>query len=175
MTLKGVSAVRDLLRILVATDNSDLAPSVYVEAARLAEALGGELVFGHIADPAEYDAIRRETPMPLDHYFDNLRASVRYEFQQVTKSVEATPLRVEVRLLERSVAEDLLELATRVRAGLIIIGTHGRTGLRRALMGSVAENVLRHAQCPVVVVPQAMLKVSTREPATAVPVGESHA
>jgi nucleotide-binding universal stress UspA family protein len=163
------------VRILVATDNSDLAPSVYIEAAQLTKGLKGELVFGHIADPAEYEATRHDTSMPLDFYFDNLRANIRSAFRQATGIVETTPARVEVRLRERSVAQDLLELAERLRVSLIVIGTHGRTGLRRALMGSVAEEVLRHAQCPVVVVPQAMLKASMKVPAAAVPAGESHA
>jgi nucleotide-binding universal stress UspA family protein len=170
-----VGAVGDLLRILVATDNSDLAPPVYVEASRLAAALGGELVFGHIADPAEYEAIRLDTAMPLDHYFDNLRANIRYEFRGATGIAESTPLRVEIRLRERTVARDLLDLAERLRAGLIVIWTHGRTGLRRALMGSVAEEVLRHAQCPVVVVPQAMLKAAIKERVAVAAVGEGNA
>jgi len=45
------------------------------------------------------------------------------------------------------------EAAAKERADLIIISTHGRTGLRRALIGSVAESTVRHAACPVLVVP----------------------
>jgi nucleotide-binding universal stress UspA family protein len=167
----------ELVRILVATDNSDLAPRVYVEAARLASALRGELVFGHIADPAEYEAIRQEVAMPLDHYFENLRADIRRAFILATGRAETTPPpRVEVRLRDGSVAHDLIDLAGRVRANLIVIGTHGRTGLRRVLLGSVAEEVLRHAQCPVVVVPQALLQARLmKEPVSVGPGGDGHA
>ena len=159
-----------LRRILVATDNSSLAPPVYVEAARLAKAFGADLVFAHIADPLEYNAIRRDVAMPLDYYFDNLRADIRLAFVAATGAAETVPPQIEVRLRERSVAHDLIALAGRLRVNLIVIGTHGRTGLRRVVMGSVAEEVLRHAQCPVVVVPQAMLKAPVEE---RVPVGRA--
>ena len=65
------------------------------------------------------------------------------------------------------IAEDLLDLAVRVRADLIVIGTHGRSGLRRALMGSVAEDVVRHAACPVLVVPQTVLQGKMKVPVAA--------
>jgi hypothetical protein len=47
----------------------------------------------------------------------------------------------------------IYEAAAKERADLIIISTHGRTGLRRAFIGSVAEGTVRHAECPVLVVP----------------------
>jgi nucleotide-binding universal stress UspA family protein len=47
----------------------------------------------------------------------------------------------------------IYEAAAKQAADLIIISTHGRTGLRRALIGSVAEGTVRHAGCPVLVVP----------------------
>ncbi|MEO8499029.1 MAG: universal stress protein, partial [Planctomycetota bacterium] len=49
-------------------------------------------------------------------------------------------------------AHQLVELANKQSVDLIVIGTHGRTGLFRALMGSVAESVVRHATCPVITV-----------------------
>jgi nucleotide-binding universal stress UspA family protein len=51
-----------------------------------------------------------------------------------------------------SPTERILALAEDVSADLIVLGTHGRTGLKRLVVGSVAENVLRHAHCPVLVV-----------------------
>jgi len=48
--------------------------------------------------------------------------------------------------------------AKRLRCDLIVLATHGRTGLRHALLGSVAENVVRHAPCPVLTVRAARIK-----------------
>ena len=49
-------------------------------------------------------------------------------------------------------AEEVLRIARRQRADLLVLGTHGRTGLRRALMGSVAERIVSQARCPVLTV-----------------------
>ena len=60
-----------------------------------------------------------------------------------------------------SPAEDIVRIADETGADMIVIGTHGRTGLMRVLMGSVAEAVMRHANCPVLT-----LKQSTKVPET---------
>jgi nucleotide-binding universal stress UspA family protein len=60
----------------------------------------------------------------------------------------------EHRLLIGDPAREIVRLALREQADLIVLGTHGRTGLRRLLAGSVAEEVLRRAPCPVFVFPQ---------------------
>lgn len=49
--------------------------------------------------------------------------------------------------------EEILKTAKEWGADIIVIGTHGRSGIKRLLMGSVAENVLRHSKCPVLIVP----------------------
>ena len=61
---------------------------------------------------------------------------------------------VEIRhwLMTGDVVEDILSLADQQQIDLIVMGTHGRTGLKRMLIGSVAEGVLRHAKCPVLTV-----------------------
>lgn len=61
-------------------------------------------------------------------------------------------------------ARQISTYARRVGADLIVIGTHGRTGVSRALLGSVAEAVVRHAPCPVLTVPMAGRESHTAEP-----------
>jgi nucleotide-binding universal stress UspA family protein len=56
---------------------------------------------------------------------------------------------VEYRVAEGNPAAEIIRLASKVKANLIVMGTHGRTGLGRLLMGSVAEAILRRAPCPV--------------------------
>ncbi len=62
-------------------------------------------------------------------------------------------LRVETALLSGRVAHQIIRYAREKDIGLIVIGTHGRTGVSRALLGSVAESVVRLAPCPVLTVP----------------------
>jgi nucleotide-binding universal stress UspA family protein len=65
---------------------------------------------------------------------------------------EAPNLNLETRLEEGAPGPTILQVAQEIRADLIVLGTHGRTGLGRLLMGSVAEQVVRKATCPVVTV-----------------------
>ncbi len=66
----------------------------------------------------------------------------------------------------RNVALEILSAAARFEADLIVMGTHARTGLRRAMHGSVAEEVLRHARTMVLVTPLSVL-AAERQPALA--------
>jgi universal stress protein A len=67
---------------------------------------------------------------------------------------EGPGVRIETRLAEGNPAEQINRLAAEVPCDLIVMGTHGRTGLGRLLMGSVAEQVVRKAPCPVLTVKQ---------------------
>jgi len=61
-------------------------------------------------------------------------------------------VKVEYKLLDGEPVEQILKAAASANADLIVLGTHGATGLSRLLMGSVAEDVLRRALCPVLTV-----------------------
>ena len=54
-------------------------------------------------------------------------------------------------LMRGEAPREIIELAEDLRAGLIVMGSRGRGGIRRALMGSVSDSVVRHAHCPVMV------------------------
>jgi len=70
---------------------------------------------------------------------------------------------LEVQLEEGHAAVEILRMAEKVRCDLIVLGSHGRTGLRRLLTGSVAEEVLRRAPCPVLVVKHPPAEISRAE------------
>ena len=91
---------------------------------------------------------------------DPYMKSVRERLRRIEGLDAKVP--VETRLVEGFAPEQILKVADEVKADLIVIGSHGRTGLGRLLMGSVAEEVLRHATCPV-------LTVRTHAPAAAQP------
>jgi nucleotide-binding universal stress UspA family protein len=64
-------------------------------------------------------------------------------------------IRFEHRLVQGTASEEIVRMADEVGVDLIVMGTHGRTGLSRVLMGSVAELVMRHASCPVLTIKHA--------------------
>ena len=85
-----------------------------------------------------FEAIEREAQETLD--------------EQVKKIEEARGTVTEAHLRMGRAAEEIVNLGEEIGAGLIIIGSRGRGGIRRALMGSVSDSVIRHAHCPVLVV-----------------------
>ena len=98
-------------------------------------------------------------------YDENGRPEVRERLTRAIPTVESA--RYEHHYLTGSPIREILKFAEREHIDLIVMASHGRTGLARLLMGSIAEGVMRGAQCPVLVVKQPAIQ---REP-----VGQSEA
>lgn len=131
-------------RILCAVDFSDISANALAYAERLAIATGAELILTHAFDiPASltYDDVQN----PAD-------PAVRQQFEALSLALPATKTS---RILHVGPAGEVIcWLAESRGCDLIVMGTHGRTGLMHLLLGSVTEYVVQHARCPVVAVPQ---------------------
>lgn len=155
MSPRGKEKVtRAYRRILWPTDFSRLAKAALPHAVRLAADRGAELVVLHVLPtPAIYafpevagaawDALERE-----NHTIGKRR--LRRVIAQLKSKAPA--LRMHSVLAEGVAVDQILRAAKRLRCDLIVLATHGRTGLQHVLMGSVAENVVRRAPCPVLTV-----------------------
>ena len=102
-----------------------------------------------------------ETPLAVDGghvYFGEMDHAMQERMTAVTPDCKS--IFFEYRLLTGNPAEKIVEFAKQVEADLVIMGTHGRTGLERVLLGSVAEGVVRAAPCSVLT-----YKHSEKEPA----------
>jgi nucleotide-binding universal stress UspA family protein len=75
-----------------------------------------------------------------------------YLAEQLERYTDAPRPELELHLLAGPPAKEIVRVARSVGADLVIVGTHGRRGVRRLVLGSVAEEVLRSAPCPVLVV-----------------------
>jgi len=136
-------------KILVAVDDSAIAAHAAETGVRLARSVGAELGFIHVVDTSE--AYAPETGVAAaDVIAIEVRAGKKL-LERLGRRAEGTPTTVEF----AAVGNPALEVARAAKewpADVIVIGSHGRGGLRRVLMGSVAEGVMRHAPCPVLVV-----------------------
>jgi nucleotide-binding universal stress UspA family protein len=135
-------------RIVVPTDFSGCADDAWALARRLATASGAELILVHVLV---------ETPLlfTTDHTRDVFAAAREWVARALAERVEAAGaagLRVRSELRTGRPHAEIVALATDVKADLVVIGTHGRDGLNRALLGSVADRVVHHAPCPVLTV-----------------------
>jgi universal stress protein A len=129
-------------RILCAVDFSDTSEAALAYAANLAETLAGELVLLHAFDkPATTDA--RGVNRPAD---PTLRVKLE------TMQIPSRQVHLKHVLHAGPPGEVICWVAQDQTCDLIVMGTHGRTGLSHLLFGSTAEYVLRHARCPVLTI-----------------------
>jgi nucleotide-binding universal stress UspA family protein len=151
--------------VLHPTDFSDRSGVAFHLACALARDHGARLVVLHVPEvPAVMggtDGLIIPTP-PID--WEGLRDKLHRLRPGDTK------VPVEYRVAEGDTATEILRLADEVKADLIVMGTHGRRGVGRLLMGSVAEEVVRKAPCPVLTVKVPLPQVPPAGmPATEVP------
>ena len=142
------SATPDLWqKILVPTDFSECADAAVHAAAALQQKFGAEIILLHVTEPA-YQGLRVQT--------DDLHAQMRHAAENGLKKLaaEAFPNATTVRVLVKDgrPADVICQTAAVEKADAILIPTHGHSGLKHALLGSVAEKVVRHAPCSVLVV-----------------------
>jgi nucleotide-binding universal stress UspA family protein len=138
--------------ILLATDGSEEAQLASTTAADLAQKTDSELhvltvgpdypLYELPEHPAEFQDVLREN-----------RRRAKEVLEQQVKRIEELGVSVkETHLLEGRADEEIVALAEEIGAGLIVMGSRGHGRLRRTLLGSVSDAVVRHAHCPVTVV-----------------------
>ncbi|AOR73155.1 universal stress protein UspA [Burkholderia stabilis] len=142
--------------ILVALDGSDTSSRALDAALTLASETGARLTPVYVVDflvPA-YDTYGYDPSILIDAFREEgLRVTDDAAKRMKARDVSGTPQIVDVAPTGEDISLRLVSLANEIDADLIVIGTHGRRGFRRLVLGSVAERVLRHATCPVLMIP----------------------
>lgn len=148
--------------ILQPTDFSKAARAALGVARSLARDHGARLIILHVAPAGTSLEGRLAAELDAGDYQQSLDA--------IRRRLDGADLKypVETRLSRGFEAEEILRVAQDVACDLIVMGTHGRTGLRRLLMGNTAESVLPKADCPVLVVKlsQGDMALTTTQTAT---------
>lgn len=143
--------------LVVAVDGSETSINALKHAAELAGVNGARLTLVHVANPAEYMAL---APEFLQH--ESYEAAAVAQGNEVLDAAERTARELGVKntvkhLLvankgAREMAQDLVDYADENGADLLVLGTHGRTGLMHLLMGSFAETVMRQSHLPLLII-----------------------
>jgi universal stress protein A len=142
------------MKILHPTDFSDCAEKAQALAVDLVGKLGGEIIFLQVLI---------ETPLYGEGVLSTVQVQSVYDAQRKwsEEALEARAAELRQRGIKASWRlqagvpfEVIVKIAEEERADMIVIGTHGRSGLNRVLLGSVAERVIRLAPCPVLTVRQ---------------------
>jgi len=152
-------------KVLLATDGSKESDLAARTAAELADKTGSELHLAHVFGitlwyPAYPEGMSFGTAELEDPVLEeNLQRTSEQRARELLDA-EVEKLRslggtlAQAHLLEGGASQEIVGLAEEIGAGLIVMGSRGGGGIRRALMGSVSDSVVRHAHCPVMVVRQ---------------------
>lgn len=155
--LKGRAARRPALpryqSILVPIDFSPSSKETIDYAVAFARQFKARLTLLHVVEPVATPDFATSFPLAMDD--DKLMAAVMSELASVVKAARIPRGMVEKTLVRRGRSfHEIADAARTRKVDLIIISTHGYTGLKHALLGSTTERVVRHAPCPVLVVRQ---------------------
>lgn len=137
-----------LKTIVVATDLESQSEAALEYARKLAIAYGARIVLAHAMDPMDYATVNSVPGRVLRRLPDEARRALDQMACRLLD--EAIPTHSEVR--QGAVAQMLVEIARQYEAGLIVLGTRGMDGVGPLLVGSIAEQLVRLAPCPVLAV-----------------------
>ena len=140
-------------KILVATDFSPPADKAVLRAADLSRRYDAPLTLVYVYQPVTYGGLPEGHVVYTPLQMGDLMAAFEQRLLAAKQVAEAAGAKsVQTKLLMGPTASEITDYAASQQFDLIVIGTHGRTGFRRFLLGSVAEKVVRTAPCPVLAV-----------------------
>lgn len=137
-------------RIVCPTDFSPTADRAVAYAAEMARSFGAELLLLHVVPEMTYPLRSFGMASAFPHLRDELHLRAAEELQKVKATIAGANVSTLLRDGEAHV--QVLECAKEIGADLVVMGTHGHTGLRHAFLGSTAEKVVRLSECPVLTV-----------------------
>ena len=151
-------------RVLVPVDGSDTSIKGLDEAARLARATGARLRLLHVVDGSiAFQAA--DSGAGVDRLLETLNRSGKQILTTAAERASRARVRADTALVESlkgRVASVIVDQAKHWRADAIVMGTHGRRGVNRLLLGSDAERVVRESSVPVLLVPDRAKQRSVR-------------
>ena len=140
--------------ILLPTDFSECGNYARSYAASLARKFCASIIAVHVIEPmvptVGYSGMTE--PLPIADIADQLETSAERELPRIAECEDCAGLEIEEVIVHGEAAAEIVRVAKEKSADLIVLSSHGRTGLGRILFGSTAEAVVRHAPCPVLVV-----------------------
>ncbi len=139
-------------KILVPTDFSELSKAALPYAVDLAKKYGAKVIIFHSFDEDLLTPIVYEAGWDAEKYFAKLQTDFDAAVEQFLEGVDIDGVEVESHLTSGKPFVEILRFVKEQGIDLIVMSTHGRSGIEHALLGSVTEKVVRKSSCPVLVV-----------------------
>lgn len=139
--------------ILLPVDGSSTSMMAVVKACGLAQAFKSTVTVIYVIDPYAFSGVGTDFAYGQAQYLGAATAEANEALKGATQMLEAAGVTVQASIIEgHAIYRGILETASTVGADLIVLGSHGRRGLEKLVLGSVAAQVLAHAHLPILVV-----------------------
>lgn len=140
-------------KILIPTDGSELASKAARDAVEMAKLQGAKVVAVYVIDPFPYIGLGEASALGLQAYMEEAQAAAHKALADVRALAEEVGVPFQGDTIERSAPyEGILDTAKAEECDLIVMGSHGRQGVKALILGSVAQKVLTHSALPVLVI-----------------------
>ncbi|MGV3686767.1 MAG: universal stress protein [Daejeonella sp.] len=145
-------------RILIAVEDSPYSDQAIQYGVMLAKKLGSKIALVHADDipvstPYIADPLLSETPLMIPEIMEIQEEASKNLFKRIHEQY-GSDVEIANYIRVGRAQDEILAVADDIKADLIILGTHGRTGLDHFISGSVSESVARKAKCPVLIIPK---------------------
>ncbi len=137
-------------KVLISIDNSDFSLKVAEQGVELSTQLGAELAIAYIVDTSKVNQ-DSESGVTLQDQISKLKNEANATIDSITKEFPNSSFQKYTP--EGKPSKEIVNIAEDWNADLIVMGTQGKTGLKRLFMGSTAENTLRLSKIPILIVP----------------------
>jgi nucleotide-binding universal stress UspA family protein len=144
--------MKSFKRIMVATDLTSASVPVTREAIALAKENGAELLIAHAYEPPNLAQAEAVAPGVYDEWNRNLRKDIEERLQPLLEDARKQGVQAGALVLAGAPHEAIAEAAKDNNVDLVMMGTHGRKGVSRFFLGSVASRVISTAPCPVLTI-----------------------
>lgn len=139
-------------RLLAPTDFSDTSVETVIRASELAQHFEAELIVVHVIPPIPTLPSDPHYNFEVPAYQDALRENARRQLEETIKGLVLKNVKARALLSHGDPAKEIVRIARDEEIDMIVIATHGLTGWQHIVFGSVAEKVVRFAECPVLTV-----------------------
>jgi len=143
----------DIKNIIVPTDFSDLSYSAFDYARDLAEQINAKIHLIYVLEKTPPFLALRSVDVSEEEIMKDMEEEARKQLSEAAKKLRYDSNVEIIEVCRKGIDyEEIVKYSKEVEKPLIVIATHGRTGILHTLLGSVAEKVIRYAKCPVLVI-----------------------
>ncbi len=146
---KDPQAIESLNNILVPTDFSDYAQHAFTYAKEIASFYGAKLQLLHVIEQTALPSFYEYGEKSIYNISSNIRDKTKEAMERMLKETKGPEVKIETHIIEGHAAKDIINFTTTHDIDLIVIATHGLSGIEHLLLGSITEKVVRFAPCPV--------------------------